>query len=83
MLSPKLLDALRVYWRGLRHKPTNWLFPGNRWDAVGAVAPLEPLHLAFTQLQQTCGLAHAQPPAYCILNHFHALELFLTHHHHP
>ena len=21
MLSPKLLDALRVYWRGLRHKP--------------------------------------------------------------
>ena len=22
MLSPKLLDALRVYWRGLRHKPT-------------------------------------------------------------
>jgi hypothetical protein len=51
MLSPKLLDALRVYWRGLRHKPTNWLFPGNRWDGVGAVAPLEPLHLPFTQLQ--------------------------------
>jgi integrase len=31
MLSPKLLDALRVYWRGLRRKPTDWLFPGNRW----------------------------------------------------
>jgi integrase/recombinase XerD len=27
MLSPKLLDALSVYWRQLRHKPTNWLFP--------------------------------------------------------
>jgi integrase/recombinase XerD len=31
MLSPKLLDALRSYWRSLRRKPTNWLFPGNRW----------------------------------------------------
>jgi integrase/recombinase XerD len=51
MLSPKLLEALRVYWRGFRHKPTNWLFPGNRWEGVGAVAPLEPLHLPFTQLQ--------------------------------
>jgi hypothetical protein len=28
MLSPKLLEALRVYWRGLRRKPTDWLFPG-------------------------------------------------------
>jgi hypothetical protein len=30
MLSPALLDALRVYWSGLRRKPTDWLFPGNR-----------------------------------------------------
>jgi integrase/recombinase XerD len=29
MLSPKLLDALRLYWRGLRRKPTDWLFPGS------------------------------------------------------
>ena len=34
MLSPKLLDALRVYWRGLRRKPTDWLFPGNRWHTA-------------------------------------------------
>ena len=27
MLSPKLLDALRVYWRSLRRKPADWLFP--------------------------------------------------------
>jgi site-specific recombinase XerD len=26
MLSPTLLDALRGYWRGLRRKPTEWLF---------------------------------------------------------
>src|SRR5512133_127543 len=31
MLSPKLLDELREYWRGLKHKPRTWLFPGGRW----------------------------------------------------
>jgi hypothetical protein len=31
MLSPKLLEELRIYWRGLRRKPKDWLFPGNRW----------------------------------------------------
>ncbi|HKM84097.1 MAG TPA: tyrosine-type recombinase/integrase, partial [Candidatus Acidoferrum sp.] len=29
MLSPKLLDALREYWRGLKRKPSQWLFPGD------------------------------------------------------
>jgi site-specific recombinase XerD len=33
MLSPKLLDELRVYWRGLKHKPRTWLFPGGRWHS--------------------------------------------------
>src|SRR5712671_6347252 len=27
MLSPKLLEALREYWRGLQRKPSAWLFP--------------------------------------------------------
>ena len=31
MLSPVLLDELRLYWRSLRRKPKTWLFPGNRW----------------------------------------------------
>src|SRR6266851_10392744 len=31
LLSPKLLEALREYWRGLQRKPSAWLFPGNRW----------------------------------------------------
>ena len=31
MLSPKLLQALRQYWRSLKHKPRTWLFPGGRW----------------------------------------------------
>src|ERR1035437_6871440 len=31
-----------------------------------------------SQLRQAGGFAYAQPPARCILNHFHPLELFLT-----
>jgi site-specific recombinase XerD len=31
MLSSKLLEALRDYWRGLKHKPRTWLFPAGRW----------------------------------------------------
>jgi integrase len=30
MLSPRLLEELRAYWRGLKRKPKEWLFPGNR-----------------------------------------------------
>src|SRR5258707_15040244 len=30
MLSPALLEALRNYWRGLKRKPKDWLFPGGR-----------------------------------------------------
>src|SRR5208337_3624686 len=56
------------------------LHPG---DGVGPIAALEALYLPFTQLQQAGGFAYAQPPARCILNHFHSLELFLTHRHHP
>ena len=40
MLTPKLLDALRLYWRGLRRKPKEWLFPGNRWHTAGPLSPL-------------------------------------------
>jgi len=28
MLSPKMLEELREYWRGVKHKPRTWLFPG-------------------------------------------------------
>lgn len=31
MLSPKLLEELRRYWRSLKRKPRTWLFPGGRW----------------------------------------------------
>jgi integrase/recombinase XerD len=34
MLSPKLLEALREHFRGLKRKPKVWLFPGNRWHTA-------------------------------------------------
>ena len=35
MLSPKLLDALRIYWCGLKHKPSTWLsFVSFKWNKV-------------------------------------------------
>jgi integrase len=34
MLSPKLLEELRIYGRGLRRKPKEWVFPGNRWHTA-------------------------------------------------
>ena len=34
MLSPKLLEELRQYWRGLKHKPRTWLFAGGRWHSL-------------------------------------------------
>src|SRR6202451_2868036 len=58
MLSPKLLDALRVYWRGLRHKPTNWLFPGNRWHTASYPVTTKVLWTACQNAAQRAGLAH-------------------------
>ncbi|WP_260740697.1 tyrosine-type recombinase/integrase [Tunturiibacter lichenicola] len=46
MLSPVLLEALRNYWRGLQHKPTEWLFPGNRWHTSSRPITTKVLWLA-------------------------------------
>jgi integrase/recombinase XerD len=58
MLSSKLLDALRVYWRGLRHKPTNWLFPGNRWHTSSYPVTTKVLWTACQNAAQRAGLEH-------------------------
>src|ERR1022692_3668363 len=52
-------------------------------QGIGLIAPFQPLHLTLAQMQQAGGFAYAQPPARCIFNHLHPLELFLTHGHHP
>ena len=58
MLSPKLLDALRVYWRGLKRKPTDWLFPGNRWHTARHPVSTKVLWHACQQAAERAGLEH-------------------------
>ena len=58
MLSPKLLEALRTYWRGPRRKPTEWLFPGNRWHATSYPVTTKVLWTACQNAAERAGLAH-------------------------
>ena len=57
MLSPKLLDALRQYWRSLRHKPRTWLFPGGRWHGrVEQPMSDKVVYYACAQARQRAGI---------------------------
>lgn len=58
MLSPALLEALRTYWRGLRHKPTVWLFPGNRWHTSSRPVTTKVLWTACRKASVRAGLEH-------------------------
>lgn len=58
MLSPKLLEALRDYWRGLRRKPTTWLFPGNRWHTANYPVTTKVLWTACQSTAKRAGLEH-------------------------
>jgi site-specific recombinase XerD len=58
MLSRRLLAALREYWRGLKHKPSQWLFPGTREH--GAEGPItgNAIYYACQHAAQRAGLSH-------------------------
>jgi site-specific recombinase XerD len=58
MLSPKLLDALRRYWRELKRKPANWLFPGNAWHTGARPVTTKVLWTACESAAQRAGLSH-------------------------
>ncbi len=58
MLSPKLLEALRSYWRGLRRKPKEWLFPGNRWHTASYPVTTKVLWTACQNAAERAGLVH-------------------------
>ena len=58
MISPKLLGELRIYWRGLRRKPTDWLFPGNRCHTASYPATTKVLWTACQNAAERAGLAH-------------------------
>ena len=60
MLSLALLEALRSYWRGLRHKPSEWLFPGNRWHTSSQPITTKVPWLACRQAALRAGLQHKQ-----------------------
>jgi site-specific recombinase XerD len=76
MLSPKWLDALRGYWRGLRRKPTDWLFPGNRWHTASHPISTKVLWTAGQQAAQGAGLEHKHIPPHTLRHCFatHLLE---------
>ena len=72
MLSPTLLGALREYWRGLRHKPTHWLFPGGcRHAAPHPITP-KTVWYACQKAALHAGLEHRVHPhtlRHCFATH--------------
>jgi site-specific recombinase XerD len=60
MLSPRLLEELRAYWRGLRRKPKEWLFPGNRWHTSSQPVTTKVLWSACQIAAERAGLHNRQ-----------------------
>ena len=90
MLSPVLLEALRDYWRGLKRKPTRWLFPGGlRHTAPHPITP-KAVWYACPQAAQQPGLqnrVHPHTLRHCFATHLlengadlRTIQLLLGHH---
>ena len=91
MLSPKLLEALRQYWRGLKRKPTTWLFPNKRRQK-NADAPIDNkvVWYACQQAAKRAGLKKAIHPhtlRHCFATHLleagadlRTIQILLGHH---
>jgi site-specific recombinase XerD len=56
MLSAKLLDALRDYWRGLRRRQSEWLFPGNAWHTSSRPVTTKVMWTACQSAAERAGL---------------------------
>ena len=72
MLSPKLLEALREYWRGLQRKPSAWLFPGNRWHTGDTPITTKVVWDACKEAAQRAGLqkdVHPHTLRHCFATH--------------
>lgn len=72
MLSPKLLEELRLYWRTLRKKPPTWLFPGNRWHTAERPIDTKVPWQACRQAAERAGLGtdiHPHTLRHCFATH--------------
>jgi len=72
MLSPKLLEALREHWRGLKRKPKVWLFPGNRWHTADHPITTKIVWLACREAATRAGIrkeVHPHTLRHCFATH--------------
>jgi integrase len=90
MLSSTLLEALRDYWRGLKRKPTEWLFPGgSRHTSNRSITP-RAVWYACQRAAQRAGLqnrVHPHTLRHCFATHLlengadlRTIQLLLGHH---
>jgi site-specific recombinase XerD len=90
MLSPTLLEALRDYWRELRRKPTDWLFPGGKWHTGNHPITPKTVYYACQKAAQQAGLqnrVHPHTLRHCFATHLlengadlRTIQLLLGHH---
>jgi site-specific recombinase XerD len=91
MLSPKLLDALREYWRGLKRKPSQWLFPGGLSHTADHPITPKTVYHACRQAARRAGLQekniHPHTLRHCFATHLledgadlRTIQLLLGHH---
>jgi integrase/recombinase XerD len=73
MLSPVLLAALREYWHGLKHKPSDWLFPGTRGHAADFPISVKTVYHACQHAARRAGLqqkkVHPHSLRHCFATH--------------
>ena len=90
MLSPRLLEALRDYWRSLKRKPTEWLFPGGSRHTSNRPITPRAVWYACQRAARRAGLqnrVHPHTLRHCFATHLlengadlRTIQLLLGHH---